>query len=143
MWTSTVRGGDEGLVAPDLGEEPFAGEDLAAGGAHEDAAVEAGEHDVEDEEIVAVVGGGGEAGGGDAGLVGKEGFDGFKDLLVEAGGEAGLFGLAAFAGPAVLEEGEDGAEGGDDGEPRPWLPGLPHVFPPRPIVDRFIGGKPS
>jgi hypothetical protein len=23
------------------------------------------------------------------------------------------------------------------------LPGLPHVFPPHPIVDRFLGRKPS
>jgi hypothetical protein len=23
------------------------------------------------------------------------------------------------------------------------LPGLPHVFPPHPILDRFSGGKPS
>ena len=147
-------GPGEGGGGAGLGVEEGEGEIVLFGGGDGDAGEQGGAGGAA---LPALEGdglGGGEAGGGEVGLVGQEGFDGFQDLLieaaghavelfVEAGGEAGLFGLAEFAGPAVLEEGEDGAEGGDDGEPRPLLPGLPHVFPPHPIVDRFLGRKPS
>ena len=81
-------GGDEGLVAPDLGEEPFAGEDLAAviDEAAEELHLFGGEVDGG---AVAVDGGDGEIDGDGAELEAGDGGEGFLAHAAEEGGDAG------------------------------------------------------